>query len=302
MKVLNFGSLNIDYVYPVNEFVRPGETKAAPELQINCGGKGLNQSIALARAGVETWHAGLIGPEGRFLKEELAQSGVHTECVWELKAPNGHAIIQVDSKGQNCILIYPGTNAMLTETAIRSVLPYFVPGDVVLLQNETNMVPEIIEEAVACGLEVAFNAAPISEAVRAYPLEKLRWLFVNEIEGAVLSGEQEPEEILRALRQRCPDTEIILTLGKQGSIWAGRDGIRRCPACAVDAVDTTAAGDTFTGFFLRGVLGEETGLAPLELATVASGISVTRSGAAKSIPTLEEVLAAKIRPQGTEMN
>lgn len=296
MKVLNFGSLNIDYVYSVDAFVKPGETKPVAQLQVNCGGKGLNQSIALARAGVETWHAGLIGPEGRFLKEELSCAGVQTQFVRTLDAPGGHAIIQVDSRGQNCILIYPGTNAMLTEAEMDSVLAQFAPGDVVLVQNETNLVPEIIRAAAARGLTVAFNAAPISEAVREYPLDKVDWLFVNEIEGAVLSGEQEPEAILRALRRRCPDTEIVLTLGRQGSLWAGRDGIRRCPACPVEAVDTTAAGDTFTGFFLRGVLGEETGLGALELATVASGISVTRSGAAKSIPLLAEVLSAKLRP------
>lgn len=106
MRVVNFGSLNIDYVYRVDHFVQPGETMSAQSLQIQCGGKGLNQSVALARAGVETWHAGLIGPEGHFLKETLDRAGVHTRFVEESAGSTGHAIIQVDSTGQNSILLH----------------------------------------------------------------------------------------------------------------------------------------------------------------------------------------------------
>ena len=120
MRVVNFGSLNIDYVYRVDHFVRPGETMSAKSLQVQCGGKGLNQSVALARAGVETWHAGLIGPEGRFLKETLDRAGVHTRFVEETAGSTGHAIIQVDSTGQNSILLHDGANGRLT--------PEFVTG------------------------------------------------------------------------------------------------------------------------------------------------------------------------------
>lgn len=136
MRVVNFGSLNIDYVYRVDHFVQPGETMSAQSLQIQCGGKGLNQSVALARAGVETWHAGLIGPEGHFLKETLDRAGVHTRFVEESAGSTGHAIIQVDSTGQNSILLHDGANGRLTPDFVTAVLDQFSAGDTVLLQRE----------------------------------------------------------------------------------------------------------------------------------------------------------------------
>ena len=296
MKVLNFGSLNLDYVYAVDEFVQPGETRSCLGRQVHCGGKGLNQSIAMARAGLEVWHAGINGEEGGILRQALAESGVHLDYLRQADSPSGHAIIQVNRRGQNCILLYPGTNAELTEEFVDEVISSFDFGDVVLLQNETNLGPYIMRKAAERGLFIAFNASPIP-GVENYPLEFVYWLFINEIEGAALSGETEPKAILRALREKYPRTQVILTLGGDGSYWDdGRETVF-CPACHVQAVDTTAAGDTFTGFFLRGVLGEDCGLAPLTLATCASGIAVTRPGAAPSVPTLAEVLASPIRPE-----
>lgn len=290
MKVLNFGSLNLDYVYAMDEFVQPGETRACLGRQVHCGGKGLNQSIAMARAGLPVWHAGILGAEGGILRETLAAAGVQTEFLRQSEAPGGHTVIQVDRHGQNSILLYPGTNAALTEDFVDAVLSAFGPGDVVLLQNEINLVSYIMRRAAERGLAIAFNASPFN-GVEEYPLELVRWLFVNEIEGGALSGETEPEAILRALRARFPKTEVILTLGSDGSMWAGEGGSSFCPACRVQAVDTTGAGDTFTGYFLRGILGEDCGLDPLTLATQASAIAVTRPGAAPSVPTLPEVLA-----------
>lgn len=304
MKVLNFGSLNIDYVYSVEHFVKPGETESVNTLQVNSGGKGLNQSVALSRAGIDTWHAGYIGQDGEFLREELEAFHVHPDYLRTSDQKNGHAIIQVDPDGQNCILVYPGTNGILTMEYVEEVLSHFSSDDVILLQNETNLVPEIMEAAAARKMRIAFNAAPIRDDVKSYPLEKVRWLFVNEIEGSHLSGETNPPKIIEALRKAYPQTEVILTLGKDGCIWAGEKGVQRCGSCRVHAVDTTAAGDTFTGFFLRGVLDEGLPMSPLMLASVASAIAVTRPGAAKSVPTVEEVLQSSYRPEAssTELN
>jgi ribokinase len=287
MKIVNFGSLNIDYVYRVDDFLRPGETKPARSREIFCGGKGLNQSIACAKAGVETYHAGFIGAEGRFLKEKLASCGVNTEFIREVPESCGHAIIQVNDAGQNCILLYPGTNAMLTDSFVDEVLAHFGLGDVVMLQNETNMVGEVICKAVRRGMRVAFNAAPFTGAVKEYPLHEVTWLFVNEIEGAGLSGETDFEAIVRELRKACPQTEIILTLGAQGSIYAGAEGMCQVPAAKVVPVDTTAAGDTFTGYYLMGALSGFGARRALEIAATASGIAVTHPGAADSIPAKE---------------
>ena len=138
MKVLNFGSLNIDYVYQMAHFIRPGETAPCKTLTAGCGGKGLNQSIALAKAGTEVYHAGLYGAEAQFLLDKMQTAGVDTSLLRLGEGANGHAIIQVDENGQNCIILYGGTNRQITEAYVDEVLAHFEVGDVLVLQNEIN--------------------------------------------------------------------------------------------------------------------------------------------------------------------
>lgn len=297
MKVLNFGSCNIDYVYHMDQFIRPGETKSCLRLDQNCGGKGLNQSIALAQAGTAVFHAGLIGTEGEFLREKMQSKGVDTSFVRVGQGAGGHAIIQVDENGQNCIILYGGTNMQITPDFIDEVLAQFDAGDILVLQNEISNIPCIMDKAFEKGLRVAFNAAPYDDAVRQYPLEKVEWLIVNEVEGGGLSGETDDEKIARTLMTLYPDMKIMLTLGKSGCIYCSRDELIRQPACRVDAVDTTAAGDTFIGYFVRGIADGLPMEKTLKLATVASAIAVTRPGAADSVPACEEVLASPLYSQ-----
>ena len=131
MKIVNIGSSNIDYVYQMEHFIQPGETLGCAQLSIGCGGKGLNQSIALARAGAEVFHAGLIGREGAFLREKMEEAGVNVEFVRYGEGANGHAIIQVDKTGQNCIILYGGTNHQFTHALVDEVLSHFAAGDIV---------------------------------------------------------------------------------------------------------------------------------------------------------------------------
>ena len=229
MRVLNFGSLNIDYVYQVDRFVQPGETMSALSLAVNCGGKGLNQSVALARAGAETWHAGLIGAEGRFLKETLEQAGVHTDFVEEIAGNTGHAIIQVDRTGQNSILLHDGANGQIAPEFIGRVLERFGAGDTVLVQNETSCVGEIIRMAVSRGMKAALNAAPANEKLSALPLELVDWLLVNEVEGAYLAGTEDPEKILDTLAARYPRATVVLTLGRGAPPPPGAASGSGCP-------------------------------------------------------------------------
>ena len=291
MKILNFGSMNIDYVYQVDHFIRPGETFASISMAAGCGGKGLNQSIALAQAGNEVYHACKIGAEGGFLVEKLREKGVDTRYILPGEGSCGHAVIQVDPQGQNCILLYGGTNQQMTESFIDSVLQDFGPGDVLVLQNELNLTGYMIEKARERGMDVAFNAAPFDAKIATYPLEKLSYLVLNEVEGAALADTADEDAIPGILRRKYPDVNILLTLGKRGCVWYGADGSQvRGKAITVEAVDTTAAGDTHFGFFLRGILDGQTVEEALKLASVASGIAVTRPGAADSVPTYEEVV------------
>ncbi|MBQ7092585.1 MAG: ribokinase, partial [Clostridia bacterium] len=188
MNILNFGSLNIDYVYRVDTFLEAGETKLSKDLNLFCGGKGLNQSIAMARAGNTVYHAGLLGEDGQMLKDKLMDNGVKLDYLKPVSGKSGHAIIQVADSGQNCILLYGGTNQALTVEFIDSVLDSFGPDTMLLIQNELNLTDYIIEKAARRGIPVAMNAAPMDDKVLSYPIHKLTWLMVNEVEGRALSG------------------------------------------------------------------------------------------------------------------
>ena len=289
MRILNFGSLNIDYVYSVNQFVSPGETISCASYNQYCGGKGLNQSLALARAGADVWHAGKIGVEGQFLKDRLAKDGVKVNFVEVVDEPTGHAIIQVDAKGENAIVIYGGANQTVSRADAERVIGTFSPNDILLLQNEISAMPDILKLAAGKGLRVAFNPAPFGPEVFNYPMQGVDFFIVNETEGERLTGKTVPKDIAREMMKSFPKAAIILTLGANGAFYMdGRESFD-VGAQQVEVVDTTAAGDTFIGFFLTlHTLGRDMH-ACLETACKAATLCATRRGAADSIPKLKEV-------------
>lgn len=290
MKVLNFGSLNLDFVYQVDHMVSPGETLASLQMQTFCGGKGLNQSIALAKAGAEVYHAGCIGEDGRLLVEALEKEGVRTDYVKTLEGKTGHAIIQVDRGGQNCILLYGGANRAQTEEYVDQVLAGFDAGDMILLQNEINLLGYIIDRAYDRGMTIVLNPSPFDENLSGCDLSKVSVFLINEVEGSQITGEKDPERILEKLAETYPGTHVVLTLGSEGSVYQA-DGCRiRQNIYHVETVDTTAAGDTFTGYFVASLLEGLDVAECMDLAAKASALSVTRQGASPSIPRRQEVL------------
>ena len=291
-RILNFGSLNLDQVYRVDAFVQPGETKSSLSLETHCGGKGLNQSVAAARAGAEVWHAGMIGCDGDMLYEKLRENGVNLSLTERADGVSGHAIIQVDNKGQNCILLYGGTNQALTEDYIDRALAAFGSEGLVLVQNETNLVGAIMQKAHARGLKVAINASPMDEKILTYPLELVDWLVVNEIEGAAIANCEFEVDILPQLAKRYPNMNVLLTLGKRGAICAREQERATSGIYSVKVVDTTAAGDTFLGYFLTEALDGKSLSDALNLATAASSLCVQVMGASDSVPLRSEVLHA----------
>jgi len=297
MKVLNFGSLNIDNVYQVENFVRAGETISSLKLENHCGGKGLNQSIALARAGAEVWHAGCIGADGDILRNRLSQENINLtflETVQDEKS--GHAIIQVDQNGQNCIVLYKGSNYCFTEADVDRILASFDEGDVLLLQNETSCVEYAIEAAHNKGMLVALNPSPITqELAQSHTMQFVDWFILNEIEGKEISGKADPTEICKELVARNPKCKVMLTLGSDGCVYYDGETTASHGIYKVDVVDTTAAGDTFAGYFLACVAEGLSIERILELASKASGIAVSRAGASDSIPTRDEVEKAEMQ-------
>lgn len=290
MKILNLGSMNLDFVYAVDHFVRGGETIASVSRQEFCGGKGLNQSIALARAGAQVFHAGCVGPEGSILSDRLAENGVDVSLVKRVKEPTGHAVIQVDPSGQNCIIIYGGANQMVTREDVDRMLEHFETGDILLLQNETGCRDYAIRKAAEKGLLVALNPSPIDDALLSSDaLVQVHWFILNEIEGHLLTEESEPEMICKVLREKYPGCRVVLTLGSDGSMYDDGHTFCRQEIFHVPVVDTTAAGDTFAGYFLAGIAAGNEPAECLRIASMASAIAVGRSGASDSIPTQSEL-------------
>ena len=292
MKVLNIGSMNLDLVYSVDHIVQPGETEASFALDTFLGGKGLNQSMALAKAGVEVYQGGMIGEDGQVFLDACADYGVKADYIRTVPGKSGHAVIQRDKNAQNCILLYGGANQMLTEEYVDSVLANFEAGDILLLQNEVNQMPYIVEKAYEKGMQIALNPSPFNEKLSAVDMAKIAIFLLNEVEGNQVTGLTDPDEIIAEMLRRFPKAKIVLTLGKDGAVYADAEQKHFQPIFKVQAVDTTAAGDTFTGYFLAGLLSGLPVPEILKMSAKASSIAVTRAGAVPSIPYRDEVLSA----------
>ena len=291
MRVLNFGSLNLDYVYDVDHINQAGETQLSAAMQVFPGGKGLNQSIALAKSGSSVYHAGAVGTtDSKVLLDALEAAGVNTDHVMRLDGQSGHAIIQRDKEGQNSILLYGGANQRITGSQAGETLDAFDRGDFLVLQNEISAMHEILKQAHEKGMTIILNPSPLNETLLGYPLEYVDYLILNEIEALQLSGvDTTPGEQAQAISQKLPNTRIVLTLGEEGSLYYDKGDILRQKAYRTAVVDTTAAGDTFTGYFISAILQGRPVSEALDLASRASSLAVSRPGAAPSIPTMEEV-------------
>ena len=293
MKILNFGSCNIDYVYKLPHIVVPGETLTASSLSLFPGGKGLNQSVAAARAGAQVYHAGVIGSDGGMLRDVLKESGADVRYLQQVDCQNGHAIIQLSDSAQNSIFLHVGTNGMVTKEYIDQVLTQFSAGDILVLQNEISNVPYLIERGCALGMRVIFNPSPFDSSLLQLPLEKVDYLILNEVEAAGFFGCEDTQRILAEKQKRYPALKMVLTLGKEGCIYADESGVIACPAFMVEAVDTTAAGDTFAGYFAAALAEEMETEHALGRASAASALAVSAMGAAPSIPKRDQVILAQ---------
>ena len=289
MRIYNLGSLNIDYVYDVDHFVSAGETLSSDKMQIFPGGKGLNQSVALARAGAEVIHGAVIGEDGGFLTEILSSAGVDTSRIETISRRCGHAVIQVDKGGQNCILLYPGTNRCIDRRYIENFLSDAERDDILVVQNEISGLDIAFETAHRKNMRIAFNPSPFHSDIKKLPLSLVRWLFCNETEGEALFGSRDIREITERFITQIPDGDLILTLGKDGSVFKNREKFIAQPIFETKTVDTTAAGDTFLGYFLASVTKGESVERSMAVASKAASVAVSVKGAASSIPFLRDV-------------
>ncbi|MDR2659574.1 MAG: ribokinase [Spirochaetaceae bacterium] len=294
MKVLVYGSLNIDMVFAVDHIVLPGETISSASFARNAGGKGANQAAAMAKAGLNVFMAGKIGRDGEFLLQHLHSYGVDTHKVSVYGGSTGNALIQVDKNGQNSIVLYAGGNGEIRPHEIETAVASFNSGDIIVMQNEISRAKDIIIAAKKRGMKIYLNPSPYNEKIDGLPLELVDCFFVNELEGASLAAMPKNypfTEILDGLTLRFPNAEIILTAGKNGAYY-GFGGMREY-AAIVDApvVDTTGAGDTFTGYFIAARAKGFDIRNALKTASKAASITVSRKGAMDSVPFAKEVFS-----------
>lgn len=287
--ILNFGSINIDHVYSVDHFVRPGESLTCPQYQIFAGGKGFNQSIAIARSGAKVKHVGLIGKEGLWLKELLIKDNANVEFLELRETPTGHAIIQVDKNGENCIIIFGGANKNFDKKFVDHIFSTDKDCDKVLLQNEINELPYIIEISYQNKKQVILNPSPFTEDLRSLPLSKIGMLILNEIECQQMGQAEDLSSALKNILRKTPTIEILLTRGKDGVMYANQNTTQEFQAVKVEKpVDTTAAGDTFTGYFLGGLERHLSTAEAIQLGMKAAALCIQKKGAAESIPAISD--------------
>lgn len=291
MEILNFGSLNIDYVYRVEAIVKPGETISSKELNLYPGGKGLNQSVALAKAGVPVYHAGSIGEDGDMLVKCCTDYGVDISYIRKVEAPTGNAVIQVSDAGENSIVLFKGANFKNDMEYVEQVLSHFKEGDFLVLQNEINCLKEMIALAFEKKMVIVLNPSPMNRYILEADLKMVSYFLMNEIEGGQITGKKNPEEILEEMRFRYPESKVVLTLGADGAYY--QDGEQRLfqEIFKTETVDTTAAGDTFTGYFIAALIRGIEVKKALMYAAKAASITVSGMGAAVSIPYQQEVFA-----------
>lgn len=291
MRVLNIGSINIDHVYQVDHFVRPGETLGSLGYQCLAGGKGFNQSVALARAGMATAHAGRIGQDAAWLVQRLEAEGIDTRHVVIDEAATGHAIIQVAPNGENAIFLFAGANEQITEADVVAAVSFGQPGDMLLLQNETSSVAEAMHAAHQRGLRIVFNPAPMSPEVHQYPLNLVDIFILNESEAEALTGSSELMAVRENMLERFPCAATVLTQGARGATYFDAAMTHHEAALAVNPVDTTGAGDTFIGFFLAELIRTGKPAPAMAMACRAAALCVTKAGASDSIPSRQALAA-----------
>lgn len=288
-KIFNLGSINIDRVYFVDHITQPGETIHAKRSRLFAGGKGANQSIALARAGADVLHIGCIGSDDLWLMQHLASAGVDVSNILRTDLPTGQALIQVAADGENAIVVYGGANLAIESMQVEQALMLAGRDDVLLLQNEVNDGLAWMQAGLSRGLKVWLNPAPMEQAIADWPLHQLAGLVLNEYEACALTGESSHSDAFASLVKQYRKTMVVLTRGAEGASLGYKGKVYEASPPVVEVVDTTAAGDTFIGYLIAELLSGSKPQPALELACHAAALSVSREGAGKSIPTRDEV-------------
>ena len=296
-KIVVVGSSNTDMVIQSEHLPAPGETILGGEFFMNPGGKGANQAVAAAKLGGDVVFVARVGDDifGQEAVAGFKKEGINTDfIVTDPEQPSGVATIMVDAKGENCIAVASGANNTLSPADVDQAMAQVDAADVLLMQLETPI--ETIEYVASLGSEkgktVILNPAP-AQALSDELLAKLDVITPNETEAEMLTGIKvenlaDAKLAAQALREKGVGT-VIITLGSQGAFVLSDSFTGILPVRKVEAVDTTAAGDTFNGALAVGIANGQAIEAAVSFANKAATLSVTRLGAQASVPSLHEV-------------
>ena len=298
MKFLVLGSINLDMTFSVDHIVKKGETESSTGLTINAGGKGANQAASLAKAGSIVYFAGKLGEDGKWVLDTLSSFGADTTLsIIGKDERTGEAIIQLDKSGENCILLFPGGNRKFEEEEVKEIISHFDEGDYILMQNEINLLPVAFKEAKKKGMKIAFNPSPYEKILMDLPLEDVSLFFVNEVEAKEMSGygkdakgEEDFIAMGKILSSKYPDAIVVLTAGKHGAYAFEKAEYAYSPIVDYPVEDTTGAGDTFSGYFLKALTSGSSLKEALDISSIASGLAVSRKGAMGAMPYWSEVM------------
>lgn len=292
-RVLVVGSANVDYTVALSRLPRPGETVSGGTLLVNRGGKGANQAVAARRLDADVRLIACVGADaaGGEIRAALAGEGIGVDGVVAADGvATGTALIVVDAEGRNQIAVAPGANRALTAAHVAARAADFAWAEVVVCQLETPLpaVRATLEAARRAGAATILNPAPVPDA----PLDVLGlvdYLTPNAGEARRLSGvEGDPRQAAEALRARGVGVAVV-TLGEAGALAVGADGCTAVPAFAVPVVDTTAAGDAFSGALAVALAARRALADALRFASAAAALACTRRGAQASLPARVEV-------------
>lgn len=292
IKILNFGSLNIDKIYEVDEIGKEGETISSSSFEETIGGKGLNQTVAIHRAGGDVYHAGLVGNSDSKILLDFIRDNKINSLIEKTQGPSGHAVIQIDREGGNSIMVNGGSNHKISSEYVDRIMENFSKGDFLIIQNEINANPYIIEKAKEKGMVIFLNPSPIDDRINDIDLNLIDYILINENEGEKLTGRFLAEDIISYFKTNYPQLGVILTLGVGGGVYAKDKDYISFKAHLVEVVDSTGAGDTFLGYFVASLSNGKDIEESLDLASLAASMTCKKKGAARAIPSIDEVLEA----------
>ncbi|NMX65361.1 ribokinase [Pseudomonas sp. WS 5059] len=295
--VVVVGSLNMDLVTRASRLPRGGETLVGQSFATVPGGKGANQAVAAARLGADVAMIGCVGSDayGAQLRDALVVEGIDCQAVSEVQGSSGVALIVVDDSSQNAIVIVAGSNGQLTPASLLAFDAVLQAAQVIVCQLEVPMdtVGYALKRGRELGKTVILNPAPASGPLPADWYAAIDYLIPNESEASALSGvpvdSLETAKVAAAHLLKAGAGKVIVTLGSQGALFADGQGFEHLLAPKVQAVDTTAAGDTFVGGFAAALANGQGEAEAIRFGQVAAALSVTRAGAQPSIPTLHDV-------------